>query len=218
MGKKWRSSRGAVGAGLLMASGVLAVGLALLVSLYGYLNGLRSVAVESETALNAQYVDNQNELSTYVSSFYEKLGLAKLKSEKLNAILLDAVKGRYDKNGAGFGKGSPVFAVMVEAYPNLSGLDVFDKIVDYVSAGREAYKAKQSKLLDQIRAYEKWRADGYLQSLVIVKVIGFPALKARVGNESVTGQAALDKMWTIILASDAKNAYQSGVLEPLKVQ
>ena len=215
-GGRMKKSRGLVGVAVL----VVVVSLVLLgfSGLYGYLNNVRNTTINLETSLNAQYEDNQNELSNYVSSFYEKFRLAKFKSEKLNQILTDAIKGRYDKEGAGFGKGSPFFSAIVEAYPNLAELSVFDKIVDYVSAGREAFKNKQSKLLDQLRGYENWRKEGLLQNLVIEKAVGYPALKARVGKNYVSGAEALEQMHQIVLASEAKKAFESGTMDPLKTE
>ena len=66
------------------------------IGIYGYANGLQKEGVARETELNAQYLDNQNELSTYISKFYETVGIANLKSDKMDQILLDAVKGRYE--------------------------------------------------------------------------------------------------------------------------
>ena len=67
---------------------------------YGYINGLRSESVKREAQLSAQYQSNQNYLSTYISGFYEQIGVANLKSEKMDQILSDAVKGRYEKRVA----------------------------------------------------------------------------------------------------------------------
>lgn len=214
--------QGAIGvvaiAAIIIFGGLLLGGLAL----YGYINGLRSEALQLETTLNAQYLDNQNELSTYVSSFYEQVGVANLKSEKMDQILLDAVKGRYEKDGktVGYGEGTPFFSAIVEAYPDIRGLDIYDKIVAFVSAGREAYKAKQSKLLDQLRVYDKWRQDGLVQSRVISGVVGCPTqmLEARIGTRVARGTEARDQMYLIILASDARKAYETGTMDPLKIQ
>src|SRR5262245_58567300 len=105
--------------------------LAVLLVFVGYqqLNGVHQARADYENGLNAQYVSNQNELSSYISGFYEQLGVAKLKSQKLNDILLAAVKGRYDAKGsaAQVGKGQ-LFSAISEAYPELTGLNVYDKV------------------------------------------------------------------------------------------
>jgi len=193
----------------------------LLGSIYSYVNGLYSASVSYETQLNVQYLSNQNYLSAYISGFYEKLELVKFQSEKLNQVLLDAVKGRYDKGG--FKVGSSFFTVIREAYPeqSLAGLmKSFDKVNNYISAGREGYRAVQDKLLDQLRAYDKWRESGIVQRLIVGDVLGVPSerLEARIGANVYKGKVARDKMYTLVLASDARKAYETGTMEPLKVQ
>ena len=193
----------------------------LLGSIYSYVNGLYNNSVSYETQLNVQYLSNQNYLSAYISGFYEKLELVKFQSEKLNQVLLDAVKGRYDKGG--FKIGSSFFTAIREAYPeqSLAGLmKSFDKVNNYISAGREGYRAVQDKLLDQLRAYDKWRESGIVQRLIVGDVLGVPSerLEARIGANVYKGKVARDKMYTLVLASDARKAYETGTMEPLKVQ
>ncbi|MCE9540932.1 hypothetical protein K8R03_00010 [Candidatus Kaiserbacteria bacterium] len=187
-------------------------------STYAYVNNLRTTAVQYENRLSTQYLDNQNELSSYISGFYEKLGVANLKSEKLNKILTDAVKGRYDKEG--FGKGGGMFNAIAEAYPDLATLNIYDKIVDHVSSGREAYRGVQKKLLDILRSFDTWRQDGAVRSVVVSSLLGIPSqrLVARVGDKSTRGQEALDQMYRIVLADDAINAYQTGKMAPLQAK
>ena len=209
-----------VGIVIVIASMFLFV-VVLLGSIYSYVNGLYSASVSYETQLNVQYLSNQNYLSAYISGFYEKLELVKFQSEKLNQVLLDAVKGRYDKGG--FKVGSSFFTVIREAYPeqSLAGLmKSFDKVNNYISAGREGYRAVQDKLLDQLRAYDKWRESGIVQRLIVGDVLGVPSerLEARIGANVYKGKVARDKMYTLVLASDARKAYETGTMEPLKVQ
>ena len=188
------------------------------ISMFLYVNGVRNTGITFETGLTAQYLDNQNNLSAYISGFYEQLGVANLKSDKLDQILTDAIKGRYEGAG-GFGKGGGFFNAISEAYPDLAGLNTYDKIMDYVSAGRESYKATQSKLLDMLRSYDAWRAQGLIRSTVVASVLGVPSdrLIARIGETELHGRDALKKMYEIVLASDAKKAYETGTMEPLKV-
>lgn len=203
--------------GLVIMAMVALVG----VSLYEYTNSVRNEGIGHELSLSAQYQDNQNELSTFISNFREQMGISERKSEKIHDILVGAVKGRYEsQNGnVGYGKGSPFFSAIMEAYPDLKGLDMYDKVASLVSSGREAYKAKQSKLLDQLRAYDNWRKQGFVRSW-LVNQLGFPSdnLEARIGTKVSRAKDARDQMYLIVLASDAKNAYETGTLEPLKVK
>ena len=205
--------------GLIITGVVLGALLIAAISFYGYVNGLRSTGITHETGLNAQYLDNQNELSSFKSSFYEQIGVANLKSDKIDKILEDAVKGRYEGKMEP-GTGGSMFSAITEAYPDLKGqLDLYDRIVDFVRAGREAYKQKQSKLLDQLRAYDRWRQDGIVRSIVVKSLLGIPsdALEARIGTSVTRGVAARDQMYMIVLTSDTKKAYEPGTDEPMKV-
>lgn len=203
--------------------GVGVVGLLLLMVTYGKFNSIRHEGIDKETALTAQYLDNQNELSTFISTFYEQLGIADHKSDKLNAILTDAVKGRYDNTGLtpatpGQTQGNQLISAIVEAYPDLSGLNTYDTVLNTISSGRQAYKAKQSKLLDMLRSYDKWRKQDIIGS-ALISLGGFPSsnLRAQIGTDSVTGSAAEAKMYEIVLASQATQAYTTGTLEPLTI-
>lgn len=206
----------------VQAALVVAVGLFFMaVGGYAKMNGIRGQGVDRETALTAQYLSNQNELSTFISTFYEQVGIADRSTEQLNTVLTDAVKGRYDDTGlqAGLpGQGNALISAMIEAYPDLTGLtDQYGVILDTISAGREAYKNDQDRLLDMLRSYDAWRNRGIISS-VLINLSGFPSgnLRARVGETSVTGQAALDKMYQIVLTSKAVDAYETGELDPLE--
>jgi len=215
---KNRNERGTVPVLLIIAVVVLGSLFAVGVSLYSYANEVRNELVRQETALNAQYPDNQNELANYEVSFYEQTGLANLKSEKMDKIISDAVKGRYegvDGQPVEHGQGGAFFSAMVEAYPDLRGqLDVYDKIASFVSAGREAYKAKQSKLLDMVRAYENYRQIGWVRHL-FVDWIGYPSLRAQIGTQVVRGPEALAQMELIVTTEATSQAYQTGQMKPL---
>ncbi|MBX3152059.1 hypothetical protein KF728_18010 [Candidatus Obscuribacterales bacterium] len=203
--------------GLLIGIGVIVAAVIGIFSLYGYVNSTRNEGIRMETSLSAQYLDNQNELSAFKSSFYEQIGVANLKSDKLDQILEDAVKGRYEGKMEP-GTGGAMFSAITEAYPDLKGqLDLYDRIVDFVRAGREAYKQKQSKLIDMLRAYDLWRQEGLIKSFFLGKFFPSQALKARIGSNVQSGQQALDQMYIIVLTSDTKKAYETGTDEPMKV-
>ena len=96
------------------------------------------------------------------------------------------------------------------------GLNVYDKIISFVAAGREAYKSKQSKLLDMLRAYESYRATNYIRSFFVGQ-LGFPALRAQIGTRVVRGQEALDQMMLIVTTEGGQKSYQTGTMKPLSV-
>lgn len=203
----------------LIIGGIILVAI---VFLYNSWSSTWTEGIRYETTLNAQYLDNQNYLSTYISSFREQTGLAQASTVALNTVLEDAVKGRYESTSAGGGGytvNSPFFNAIAEAYPELSTAELvrnWGKIQDYVVSGRESYRNQQSKLLDQLRSYDTWRQSGVIKRLFI-GILGFPSdnLKARIGTNVISGTAALDKMYQIVLTSDTIDAYNDGIMEPL---
>lgn len=202
--------------GLLTGIVAVVVLVILAFSVFGYINTVRNEGIKQENALEAQYRSNQNELSTYILQFKESLGVADKGSSKLEEILTEAVKGRYDGNMEP-GTGGSMFSAITEAYPDLTATtQAYAKVQDLVVSGRNAYKNQQDKLLDQIRAYENWSESGLFRSMV-VDMIGFPSdsLEARVGDKTYKGAEALDKMKDIVLVKDATQAYDTGETAPL---
>jgi len=195
--------------------------LLVIVLTYSTANGLYNTGVQQEQRLDAQYLDNQNYLSQYILGFHEQVGIAQASTTALDQVLSDAVKGRYENTSAGGGYqvNSPFFNAIVEAYPEKSTAQLvasWQKIQDYISSGREGYRNTQSKLLDMLRVYDTWRNSGIIQS-VIVRILGYPSnrLIARIGENNLYGQAALDKMYQIVLTKEGLDAYNNGVQNPL---
>lgn len=204
----------------MVVTGIIAI-IVLIVgsSFFGYINSTRTEGIQKEAGLVAQYQDNQNELSTYLLQFNETLGIADKQSEVLNAIILDAVKGRYDNDTSlEQGTGGSMFSAISEAYPDLTTTtETYSKVQDLVVSGRNAYKNKQSKLLDLIRDYNTWRETDIIRSFVVKNILGFPSdnLKVTVGENTFRGQDALDKISQIVLTKGAVKAYEDGTMEPL---
>lgn len=186
------------------------------VSFLGYINGIRNEGIKQENALEAQYQNNQNELSTYITSMTESLGVADKGANKLKEVLTEAVKGRYDGEMEP-GTGGAMFSAISEAYPDLTATsESYAKVQDLVVSGRTAYKNQQTKLLDQIRAYETWSESGIFRNMV-VDMLGFPSksLEARVGDTVYTGEEALQQMKRLVLTNDAVTSYETGETAPL---
>lgn len=201
--------------GWIIPTGILAALVIGALMLWGTVNSIRNEAVAREVQLSAQYRKNQNHLSAFISEFKETVGIADRKTDQLDRVLVDAVSGRYGEEG--FGTGGVVVKAIREAYPRLDGLDIYDKVIDTIRAGRSDFKNEQDVLLDQIRSYDEWRKKGIIRSWALSGYAPSNNLVARVGNNQVlTGQAAYDKMSEIILIDDANKAYQSGTMEALE--
>jgi hypothetical protein len=206
----------------LIITGVIIAAIAAVgFSLYGFFNSLNSQRVQYETSLTASYQKNQTELDTYVKQIKEAVGIANLKSDKLDQVLRNAVSGRYgDSDAAGNrqGQGGAFFSAIVEAYPDIRGqLDLYDRIAERVFSGREAFKQKQNALLGEVQAYEVWMNDGLVQSIMIKRVIGAPTdlLQARIGTKVLRGQAALDQIRLVVTSKGTNESFESGQEEAI---
>ena len=187
---------------------------------FGYANGLYNTSLTHERGLGAQYQDNQNYLSAFISGFHEQVGLSRAAGDQFKDILVDAVKGRYDGRKSGLTIKSPMFFAFKEAYPELGPqalLQTWSKIQEYVQAQREGYRNIQSKLLSRILAYDVWRESGLLRRVFVSAFLNIPSnrLEARIGGKVVRGAAALEQMRKIVLTQGAIDAYQDGTLAPL---
>lgn len=202
---------------------VVAVSLLAIIGMcsFGNFNGIYNGSVERENRLNAQYQDNQNYLSAYISGFFEQVSVVKAGGAQLNTVLEDAVKGRYEGNTSAQVGGGSLFSAILEAYPEASLAELqknWGKIQSFVEAQREGYRNIQSKLLDMLQEYDVWRQRGLIRRF-FVNMVGVPSerLVARIGDKQWKGQAALDKMFQIVLTAEAKRAYDTGEQEPLEV-
>lgn len=205
--------------GLIIVFGFIAVIAIILVSVYSSINSIRGTAVGKETALVAQYKDNQQELSSYILTFNESLGIADRQSNKLNDILLDAAKGRYDNDTSlEPGTGGAMFSAISEAYPDLTATsEVYANVQNLVVSGRNAYKNKQTKLLDMIAGYNTWKEEDLFRKFVLDSIVGAPTDNLAVidAGKSYYGPAALEQISQIVLTQDAVDAYETGTQNPL---
>lgn len=185
------------------------------VGLFSTFNNIQKQSVDRETFLSQQYLNNQNQLSTYIVKVKEQLQIADRKTDKLDQVLSDAIRGRYEGDTTAQPQGGQMFSAIVEAYPQLD-LSVYDKVQDSISAGREAFKNKQSQLLDRLREYDRWRQSGLIHSR-LVSLAGIPSnrLIARVGDQQFKGDEALEQMYKLVLAKESTEAFKTGTMTSL---
>ncbi|MFS0885120.1 hypothetical protein [Aeromicrobium sp. 179-A 4D2 NHS] len=180
-------------------------------------NSTQKNMVKREQALSSQYKDNQNELAAYVSTIKEALGVADRNTDALDKVLANAVQGRYQVGSTAQPGGGELFSAITEAYPDLSGVSLpYQKVQDAVISGREAFKNKQTKMLDMAREYETWKNSGIIHSR-IASMVGAPSdnLVAAIGDDVKKGQAALDRMKTIVVTAESSKSFESGEMDPL---
>lgn len=201
--------------GKIIGIGVVIGLIALGIGAYNFANGIQMTGVALEQGLSAEYQSAQIELDTYTKKIKESVGIANLKSDKLDQILKDAVSGRYADKDMKPGTGGALFSAIKEAYPQID-LNIYDRIIDQVNAGREAFKNKQNTLRDKVRAYETWLNSGLVQSKFI-SMMGYPSdnLEARIGKTATHGRDALAQMKVLVTSSSTNQSYETGTEEPL---
>lgn len=203
--------------GLVIGGAIVALLLIIVVSFISSVNGTRNTLIQKEQALVGEYKANQNELSTYTNQVTESLGVADAGNDKVGQILKDAISGRYDGNMKP-GTGGSMFSAISEAYPDLTkNTAMYEKVQDQVIAGRNAYKNTQNKLIDRARDYETWIQSDLMRSFIVKNILGAPTndLKITIGQNTLRGQDALDKLSQPILSGSAVTSYETGVTDPV---
>lgn len=183
----------------------------------------RTTGPRLEQELNKIYLSCQNNLSQYKLAFYEQLNIAQYKSDALDRAIESALMGNFDSGQGTQGTGgqAPVIdrAELIlyfqRNFPDLSGLDIWDELIDFIQSGRAGFKNCQDQLIDAVGSYDLWRTQGVLHPFV-VQLAGFPSqnLRAAIGSDVVYGLEALERMRRIVLSRDALDAYETGIDTP----
>lgn len=197
--------------------GIVFVATALLVGLWAVVkhNSIVNEGNKQQATLNAQYVDNQNILSDCVVKIRESANVTKAQAATFERVMVETIKGRYLEGSTAQPGSGALFSAIVEQYPDLKGLnDSFARVYDTIIDCRDSYKGTQSKLLDMLGSFERWYEGSFT-----VRALGgkYPSNKlvARFDGQRLTGQAAFEKMYDIVLVKDADEAYKTGELEAL---
>jgi hypothetical protein len=196
----------------LVAAGAIGIGA---VSLFGYANSVQKAGVNMEQGLNTQYQVDQLDLDTGIKEIKESIGIANIQNDKLDKVLSDAVRGRYEGNSSAQpGKGQ-LFSAIQEAYPNVD-VSVYNRIIDKEFAFREHFKQEQIIFRDQLRAYDVWRTEGLIKP-ILVRMLGYPSqnLEARIGFQTWHGVEALDHMKVLVTSGETDTSFQTGHEEPI---
>lgn len=199
---------------IILISVTVALGLTVL-SIYGYINSTRNSAIEYQGGVKARYSDAQNELSSMTSKIVEQARVATEKKGALKEVVKAAMEGRYGDKG--FGQGSALFVAMHESDLGLgNNLQIYDDLSRSISAGREAYKNKQSSVIDYATVAKIWFRQGLIRSS-LVRSMGYPddTLTAMQGTTKLTGWAALEYISTPIINEATTQAYTTGKMEPI---
>ena len=207
-----KRDRGIVRLGAIVALGTIVAVLTVGFSLYGYAVNIRNQALAWETDLNATYRVNETELTAYTNTVVEQIGLAGAKSGKVNELVRAALEGRYGDKG--FQSGTFANAI-VEAYPDTKALDIYDKILPTIAAGREGIRNKQNLLVEKAQKYDNWRKQGIFRAWVLSGVYPSNDLSVKVGERTVTGLEALNQLKEPLINAATDTAFQTHRTEPL---
>ena len=115
-----------------------------------------------ELALTAKYGAMIASYGQDRLAFTDSLGIAREKRDAMDKILQNAVSGRYNKPGGAQVDNGKLFSAVKEAYPNLDGLNVYDKILDFVGRMRNKFAQDQAQVLTMIQDFNSWRTTGSL--------------------------------------------------------
>lgn len=188
------------------------VTIALLAGLFIYANSLRRETINKEIALYNQDQANLVTLSTGITKIKEALGIAQLERSSLEDVLANVIKARFGENG--FETEDALFVALTEAYPQVTP-ELFAKAMDIANAERTAYDNSQRITIQMVGDYEAWLTDDILRSSFL-NMMGFPSTMLRADRErTLYGQEALDAMRKLVLVQEARDATNSGVLEPV---
>lgn len=187
-----------------------------IVSIFGYINSVRSEGIGKENNLERAYKNAQDELSKVTLTVKETAGIADKAGSKIDTIIKDAVTGRYD-GAMDAGTGGAMFSAIQEAYPELAAnVALYAKVQDAIIAGRLSFSNSQKVLLGEVTSYENWMEQDITRSMV-VNMLGFPtdSLEAQIGTNVYHGRDALAKIKTLVLTKDTVTAYETGEVAPL---
>lgn len=199
--------------------GLIAVGILVftITGITSYVN-VRNTGNDLELGLTEQFKRVQINYGQFRLKIHDELGIAREKRDAIDKILGDAVAGRYNQQGSDTNVDrEALFSAIKEAYPDLSGLDIYDRIIDDIQAGRTRFAAEQVQLADQVRRYNSWRKTGGLFHPLFVSWLGFPSdlLEVQIGSKTLTGAAALQKMNIVIVGGDTVEIFDTGFDKPI---
>ncbi|MFN8553092.1 MAG: hypothetical protein U0103_16590 [Candidatus Obscuribacterales bacterium] len=188
-------------------------GLVIAVSIAVTYVGERNAGIEQELGMVSQWNAMQARYSQGRLAVVDGLNIAGKHKDGLVQLLKSGVgrRSRFTDNDGRLDR-NRFISVVREAYPELDGLQVYDRLLIEVQALRQAFAGDQDKLHDMVRGYETWRTTGGLFHPFIVEQLGFPSrlLEIHIGNTVLTGPDALDKLSRAIISKDAADIFESG--------
>ncbi len=197
---------------MIVTAGIFLAVLFTIIGLYGYASSIRNQALAWETDLNAVIRVEVSERATYETSITEQLGLSEDKSGKIKEITVSALEGRFGDNPK---QENLLFQAIKEAYPSTEGLNIYDKILPAIQAGREAIRNKQNLRIEKAQAYNYWRKEGIFRAWVLSGIYPSHDLHFKTGNRDYYAAEALEKMAEPISTNAVNKTFETGVESPV---
>ena len=174
-------------------------------------NGVTNTGNKLESQLSATYNSGAATLSACQKKTANAVGVTKAQSAALDKIIADAASGRYGA-GAQINE-KAILGAIVEAYPNLSGLDKsFQDAMVIITGCQDDFLGAQKDVQDKVREFNSWRTGSWT-----ARTFGseFPNenLYVRLPGINLNGQAALDKISMPIVDTVTSEAYVTGEQE-----
>ncbi len=198
---------------------IIGVIAALVLGIFGVINtytNIRNEGTRTELSITAKYKAMQASYGQDRLAFTDQIGIAREKRDAMDKILTDAVSGRYNKPGSPQVDNGKLFSAITEAYPDLAGLNIYDKIADFVTKMRSKFAQDQAQIAEMIKDYNTWRQTGSFLHPTLVGWAGFPsdALEMQANGNVYRGKDALDRMSRPIIGSDTGQIFDTGVDQP----
>lgn len=134
----------------------------------GSVLSFNNASVDLETQIKSQYTKNQAVYDTVWKSIKETANVADAHSDKLKAIVVASVQGRYANDDG------VLFKAIAES--NTAGLptDLYKKVQQIIESGRQQFLANQVELVARKQTYEKHL--NTVPNVFYARLLGFPKI------------------------------------------
>ncbi|MFY9227893.1 MAG: hypothetical protein WAO28_01005 [Candidatus Microsaccharimonas sp.] len=197
----------------LIAGGAFVVALVVGLSVFFTYQNVISTGNQKEANMSSLYAQGATTLSTCLVQTSQAANVAQAESEALQEVFASAIAARYDTPAGQIDEGA-LFSAIVEAYPDVTGLEeTFQQVISVIVGCRTDYANAQALVQVAVKDFNSWRTGSW-----VVRTFGgseFPNdnLYIAIGDTEVYGQEAYEIMRKPIVDNSTITAYEEGVIE-----